>query len=358
MVLALRPRHATFTPAQVCGFYFRPCRDEDDEAISEYFRCRCGTVRKQTRRNGYTNLMQHVRREHPDYEAVMLSASTAETGSMLNYVRRSALNVFGWLDWIVKNNLPLHFCENPAARRYSNLDQICVETLLRAMERLTQIVERYIAAEMPERFGLILDGWSHTSEHFLAVFACYEAGGKIKTPLLCMAPLLNDEDDDLSARGRLEFLAEIQPRDFGKQLTQCLFVVGDNCSTLSTAPCPEGRTSRLTHAEKVALQPFRRANDDEAELELEVGSDHEGSFVEQLQKRRRLAAVEQRYDLIASIPPTSNIAERFFSVARTTYGQERHSLQPITLEMVLFLRQNSSYWTARTVDEATHDVAM
>ncbi|KAG4055553.1 hypothetical protein PC123_g9375 [Phytophthora cactorum] len=27
-------------------------------------------------------------------------------------------------------------------------------------------------------------------------------------------------------------------------------------------------------------------------------------------------------------------------VARTTYGQERHSLQPITLEMVLFLRQN------------------
>ncbi|RLN84615.1 hypothetical protein BBJ28_00021286 [Nothophytophthora sp. Chile5] len=84
---------------------------------------------------------------------------------------------------------------------YSNLDQICVETLLRVMERLTQIVERYIAAEMPERFGLILDGWSHASEHFLAVFACYEAGGKIKTLLLCMAPLQNDEDDDLSARG-------------------------------------------------------------------------------------------------------------------------------------------------------------
>ncbi|KAF1790972.1 hypothetical protein GQ600_20193 [Phytophthora cactorum] len=29
-----------------------------------------------------------------------------------------------------------------------------------------------------------------------------------------------------------------------------------------------------------------------------------------------------------------------FSVARTTNGQERHSLQSITLEMVLFLRQN------------------
>ncbi|KAE8903867.1 hypothetical protein PF003_g7466 [Phytophthora fragariae] len=44
MVLAPRPRHATFTPAQVAGFYFRPCRDDMDETISEYFRCRCGTV--------------------------------------------------------------------------------------------------------------------------------------------------------------------------------------------------------------------------------------------------------------------------------------------------------------------------
>ncbi|KAG3236326.1 hypothetical protein PI124_g18664 [Phytophthora idaei] len=83
--------------------------------------------------------MQHVRREHPDYEAVMLTASTAETDSLLNYERRSALNVFGWLDLIIKNGLPLHFCENPAARRYSHLDPICVETLQRAMESLTRI---------------------------------------------------------------------------------------------------------------------------------------------------------------------------------------------------------------------------
>ncbi|KAE9178463.1 hypothetical protein PF004_g25474, partial [Phytophthora fragariae] len=41
------------------------------------------------------------------------------------------------------------------------------------------------------------------------------------------------------------------------------------------------------------------------------------------------------------------------SVARTTYGQERHSLQPITLEMLLFLRQNEQYWSAQTVYEAT-----
>ncbi|KAG2932828.1 hypothetical protein PC116_g9986 [Phytophthora cactorum] len=56
------------------------------------------------------------------------------------------------------------------------------------MESLARIVERYIAAEMLERLGLILDGWSHASEHFVAVFACYEGVVVTKTPLLCMAP--------------------------------------------------------------------------------------------------------------------------------------------------------------------------
>ncbi|ETM97974.1 hypothetical protein PPTG_24770 [Phytophthora nicotianae INRA-310] len=153
--------------------------------------------------------MQHVRREHPDYEAIMLAASTAETGSLLSYVRQSALNVYGRMEWILKNNLPLSFCENRAARRYTNHDPICVETLVSAMDSLTRVVERAIAAELPERFGLLFDGWAHASQHFIAVFACYDAGGVRKTPLLSMAPLLDALDDDLSARGHMEFLANM-----------------------------------------------------------------------------------------------------------------------------------------------------
>ncbi|EGZ11616.1 hypothetical protein PHYSODRAFT_515130 [Phytophthora sojae] len=118
MVRAIRPPRPTYTNSQVSGFYFRPCRDENDEVILEYFRCRCGTVRKQTHRNGYSNLMQHIRREHPDYETVMLDATTAETGSLVNFVRHSALNLHGWMVWIVMCNLPLSFCESREARRY------------------------------------------------------------------------------------------------------------------------------------------------------------------------------------------------------------------------------------------------
>ncbi|KAG6963735.1 hypothetical protein JG688_00008029, partial [Phytophthora aleatoria] len=64
------------------------------------------------------------------------------------------------------------FCESKLARRYSNLKLVSVETLRRVMDAVTRAVERSIAAELPERFGLVFDGWSHDSEHFIAVFAC------------------------------------------------------------------------------------------------------------------------------------------------------------------------------------------
>ncbi|KAG7380228.1 hypothetical protein PHYPSEUDO_007614 [Phytophthora pseudosyringae] len=65
--MVLGPRRlarSMYTPAQVAGFFFQPCRDEHDEVILEYHRCRSSTVRKQARRNGFSNLMSHVRSEH------------------------------------------------------------------------------------------------------------------------------------------------------------------------------------------------------------------------------------------------------------------------------------------------------
>ncbi|ETN17774.1 hypothetical protein PPTG_21691 [Phytophthora nicotianae INRA-310] len=93
MVRAVCP-NSTLANAQVLGFYFRPWRDEYVEAVPEYFHCRCVTVCKQTNRNGYSNLMQHVLHQHPDHESVMLQDTTAETGSVLNFVRHSPPNYY------------------------------------------------------------------------------------------------------------------------------------------------------------------------------------------------------------------------------------------------------------------------
>jgi hypothetical protein len=111
-----------------------------------------------------------------------------------------------------------------------------------------------------------------------------------------------------------------------------------------------GNASRLTRSEKAVLAPFT-STDPPASSEDE--DDDDESFVEQLQKRRRLAAKKVEYSLLHTIPATSNVVERFFSIARTTFGQERHGLQPVTLEMILFLREYHCYWDAQTVDTAT-----
>ncbi|KAG6962295.1 hypothetical protein JG688_00008653 [Phytophthora aleatoria] len=129
-----QPRPTTFTNRQVANFIFRPCRDHAD--------------------TGYTNLMQHIRREHPAFAEEMLAATPGETGSVVHYARHSAQNTFGWLELLIKCNLPLSFCESKLARRYSNLKPISVQTLRRVLEAVTCAVERSIAAEMPERFGL------------------------------------------------------------------------------------------------------------------------------------------------------------------------------------------------------------
>ncbi|GMF63039.1 unnamed protein product [Phytophthora fragariaefolia] len=143
---------------------------------------------------------------------------------------------------------------------YTNLDPVCIETLRAVLKGVSLAVERSIAAEIPAQFGLILDGWTHLGEHYLAGFARYEVNGQVMTPLLCMAPLLQEEDDDLSAVAHREFLANMLPRNFGKQPDQCVYIVGDNCrvnrrlATLVCVPLIGCASHRLNRAVQKELQ--------------------------------------------------------------------------------------------------------
>ncbi|KAG3158801.1 hypothetical protein PI126_g7670 [Phytophthora idaei] len=48
--------------------------------------------------------------------------------------------------------------------------------------------------------------------------------------------------------------------------------------------------------------------------------------------------------------PTSNIVERLFSSTRMVLRYERNRLSPFTLEMILLLRVNETYWDVTRVD--------
>ncbi|ETN01356.1 hypothetical protein PPTG_17462 [Phytophthora nicotianae INRA-310] len=52
------------------------------------------------------------------------------------------------------------------------------------------------------------------------------------------------------------------------------------------------------------------------------------------------------------IPPISNDVERLFSRAGIVFSRLRRSLNPMTLETILFLQFNRSLWDASAVVEA------
>ncbi|KAF1792476.1 hypothetical protein GQ600_20448 [Phytophthora cactorum] len=131
-----------------------PCRDQNEEVIHEYFRCRCGTARQQTHRNGYSTLMQHVLREHSDYDVVMVEETAAQTGSILNFIRHSSQNLFGWMVDCRVESVTFLF--------YSYLDLVSEERLRAGMDVVVVAVERSLASELPARFEVMLDSWTHT----------------------------------------------------------------------------------------------------------------------------------------------------------------------------------------------------
>uniref|UniRef100_H3GPB5 Uncharacterized protein n=1 Tax=Phytophthora ramorum TaxID=164328 RepID=H3GPB5_PHYRM len=88
------------------------------------------------------------------------------------------------------------------------------------MEAVTKAMENVIGVETPESFGFVIDGWSHGTEHYLAVYACYETEAGPQFPLLSLAPVMDEPDDQLNAEGHLTAMKRILP----------FFFVGDNCA--------------------------------------------------------------------------------------------------------------------------------
>jgi hypothetical protein len=145
--------------------------------------------------------------------------------------------------------------------RYTNLKPVSVDTLRCNIESVTRAVLTIVGEEMPDLFGLMLDGWSNGSEQYLAVFGCYLVGGERRHPLLSMTPVVQEADDDHSADTHLRAIATFLPF-FGKTLSQCLFIVGDNCgvnkrlANLMGVPLVGCASHRLNLAVKSILAPY------------------------------------------------------------------------------------------------------
>ncbi|ETN24059.1 hypothetical protein PPTG_20755 [Phytophthora nicotianae INRA-310] len=219
-----------FSPRQIATFYFSLFLDEEGK-ITGFQQCKaCSKCRKHTAGMGYTNLVSHVRQMRTEFEEEMCDASSTSTGTLMPWVNKKASTRYGWLHWIITSNLPFSFCESQETLGFTNLSPISAESLASTMHRVTHAVECSVAAEIPGSFRLMLDGWSHRTEHFLAVFACYDASGGPRYPLLSVAPVMNEPNDQLNAEGHKVAIERFLP-GFNRPKTACLLLATTAPST-------------------------------------------------------------------------------------------------------------------------------
>lgn len=74
-------------------------------------------------------------------------------------------------------------------------------------------------------------------------------------------------------------------------------------------------------------------------------------------RRRECVQVQPQYQPLDYIPPTSNICERFFSLAKLVYSDLRKAMKRTTLEMLLFLRLNRHLWDLEMVVQVVREHA-
>jgi len=134
----------------------------------------CDKKLNQDLSKGYANLRDHVERTHKDWKHTVKAflIDTAE-GPMDKFVVQpstKARNLYGWLTWIIEENLPISFVEMKTTRCYTSLESISIKTLKKYMSLMKSLVERRMKAIVPKTFGLIIDGWTMGSVHYFGIF--------------------------------------------------------------------------------------------------------------------------------------------------------------------------------------------
>jgi hypothetical protein len=148
------------TKAIAATFFEKVSCQEKGGKVVTTFKCQCGILRSQNLSNGYQNLISHIKDQHPDWEGIMLSKQSEASRPITQFVNKKANTIYSWLDWVIMKNLAFVFVEDTTTRKYTKLDSISVDTLIKYVKLLTKEVEKKVAANLPDQFGVVIDGWS------------------------------------------------------------------------------------------------------------------------------------------------------------------------------------------------------
>ncbi|KAG4239193.1 hypothetical protein PC116_g12804 [Phytophthora cactorum] len=126
---------------------------------------------------GYTNLHKHLTKcIGKDYDAKYASAVKARRNGLgfevIEYVSERDLSVFKWIVGVLMRNMPLSEVDNPLTRELAGIsssDHVSSRSLSTYIKYLVPLVEALVEKIPPLPFGVMLDGWTTKSTHYVAV---------------------------------------------------------------------------------------------------------------------------------------------------------------------------------------------
>jgi hypothetical protein len=165
--------------------------------------------------------------QHKDYEAQIVAFNNQK---QLGFAANNATkNLYYWLRLVIMSNFPFSVVENQYIREGSKFEPISVDTFMKYFKLLDDAVMMKIKEVLPNKFGLIFDGWSSGTTHFVAIYAVFPSSeGKREQVMLAMQPL--PDETNQTANNHIDFMISVLGC-YGKSRSNVVFICGDNCNT-------------------------------------------------------------------------------------------------------------------------------
>ena len=129
------------------------------------------------------------------------------------------------------------------------------------MEKLTCQVEKKISHDLPDKFALVIDGWTYGSTHFIGLFALYTYNQNgYHTALLGFSPMMSETF--FTGADHVELIQYILSV-FNKSLANVVAIIGDNAElNKSTANlCGISLIGCVSHKVQLAVSRYLGRNE-------------------------------------------------------------------------------------------------
>lgn len=102
----------------------------------------------------------HAETWEEEVKAYVLMQQMAPEVNVDTFVNRNAPadTIHKWLGYVVDTNQPVTCVSNPSLRPYVKMESICYNTFMKYSVAVSVAMRAKIAAELPDKFGLLFDG--------------------------------------------------------------------------------------------------------------------------------------------------------------------------------------------------------